>query len=62
MTAVHSNIQPVFFSGKETDAEILVIQAKLGNYNCRFINAYGPQEYYYSLLYVHKLMVQLEDD
>ena len=47
LTAVHSNLQPVFISGEETEteAEILVIQAKLGNYNCRFFNAYGPQEY-----------------
>ena len=27
------------------ESEILVIQAKIGNYDCRFINAYGPQEY-----------------
>ena len=36
LTAVHSNLQPVFISGEEneTEAEILVVQAKLGNYNC----------------------------
>ena len=45
LTAVHSNLQPVYISGGEDDMEILVIQAKIGNYNCRFINAYGPQEY-----------------
>ena len=43
-TAVHSNLQPVLIS-EDDEAEILVIQAKLGNYNSRFINAYGPQEY-----------------
>ena len=45
LTALHSNLQPVYISGGEDDMEILVIQAKIGNSNCRFINAYGPQEY-----------------
>ena len=45
LTAIHSNLQPVFISGEESEAKILVVQAKLGPYNCRFINAYGPQEY-----------------
>ena len=44
MTAVHSNLEPVLIS-EDDETEILVIQSKLGNYNCRFINAYGPQEY-----------------
>jgi hypothetical protein len=35
----------VFISGGEGESEILVVQAKIGNYNCRFINGYGPQEY-----------------
>ena len=42
---MHSNLEPVYISGGEDDMEILVIQGKIGNYNCRFINAYGPQEY-----------------
>ena len=45
LTAAHSNLQPVLISDGEDDSEILVIQAQLGKYNCRFINAYGPQEY-----------------
>ena len=40
LTAVHSNLQPVYISGGEDDMEILVIQAKIGNFDCRFINAY----------------------
>ena len=44
LTAVHSNLEPVLIS-EDDETEILVIQSKLGNYNCRFINAYGPQEY-----------------
>ena len=44
LTAVHSNLEPVLISEND-ESEILVIQAKIGNYDCRFINAYGPQEY-----------------
>ena len=44
MTAVHTNLEPVLIS-EDNEAEILVVQAKIGNLNCRFINAYGPQEY-----------------
>ena len=45
LTGVHKNLHPVFISGGEDESEILVVQAKIGNYNCRFINGYGPQEY-----------------
>ena len=44
MTAVFNNLEPVLIS-EDNEAEILVVQAKIGNLNCRFINAYGPQEY-----------------
>ena len=45
LTAAHSNLHPVLISSEECESEILVIQAKFGKYDCRFINAYGPQEY-----------------
>ena len=44
-TGVHKSLHPVFISGGEDEIEILVVQGKIGNYNCRFINGYGPQEY-----------------
>ena len=45
LTGVHKSLSPVFISGGEYDIEILVVQAKIGKYDCRFINGYGPQEY-----------------
>ena len=45
LTGIHKNLHPVYISGGEDEIEILVVQAKIGNYNCRFINGYGPQEY-----------------
>ena len=45
LTGIHKNLNPVYISGGEDDNEILVVQAKIGIQNCRFINGYGPQEY-----------------
>ena len=45
LTCIHKNLHPVYISGGEDEIEILVVQAKIGNYNCRFINGYGPKEY-----------------
>ena len=45
MTGVHKNLIPVLISGGEDNLEILVVQAKIGSHDCRFINGYGPQEY-----------------
>ena len=45
LTGVHKSLHPVFISGGEDDLEILVIEGKIGNLSCRFINGYGPQEY-----------------
>ena len=45
MTGIHKNLSPVFISGGEDNLEILVVQAKIGCFDCRFINGYGPQEY-----------------
>ena len=45
LTGIHKNLHPVFISGGEDGIEILVVEAKLGIYKCRFINGYGPQEY-----------------
>ena len=36
---------PVYISRGEDEVKFLVVQAKIGNYNCRFINGYGPQDY-----------------
>ena len=44
-TAIHETLNPVFISGSEENEEIMVIQAEFGQEKCRFINAYGPQEY-----------------
>ena len=44
-TAVDENMAPVLISnGKEEAAEILTVQIKVGTYNIRVVNAYGPQE------------------
>ena len=45
LTGVHKNLNPVFISGGEENIEILVVQARIGSHDCRFINGYGPQEY-----------------
>ena len=45
MTGIHKNVSPMFISGGEDNLEILVVQAKIGCFDCRFINGYGPQEY-----------------
>ena len=45
VTAVDLNLNPVLITvGQEEDAEILTVQAKVGNHDIRIINAYGPQE------------------
>ena len=44
LTGVHKNLNPVFISGGEDNIEILVVQAKIGNHDCRLINGYGPKE------------------
>ena len=43
ITGVHCNLQPVLIF-EDNELEILIVQVKLGNYLCRFFNAYGPQE------------------
>ena len=45
LTGVHKSLHPVYISGGEENMEILVIEAKLGDFSCRFMNGYGPQEY-----------------
>ena len=42
LTAVDENIGSVLVSS--TESEILVVQSKIGDFNLRIINAYGPQE------------------
>ena len=45
LTGVHENLYPVLISdGSEDEIEILVVEGKIQDRNCRFINAYGPQE------------------
>ena len=44
LTAIHKNLNPVYISGGEDDIELLVVQAKVGCADIRFINGYGPQE------------------
>ena len=43
MTGVHENLSPVLIF-EDSILEILTIQIKIGQYNIRIINAYGPQE------------------
>ena len=43
LTAVHQNLEPVSIN-EDHEHEILVVEAKLGKYKVRFLNAYGPQE------------------
>ena len=46
LTAIDSKLDSVIVSEEsEASFEILVVQAKVGDFNVRFINAYGPQEY-----------------
>ena len=44
LTAVDVALQPVLVSAGDDDAEILVIQIKVGHLDVRVFNAYGPQE------------------
>ena len=44
LTGIHKNLSPVYISGGEDSIELLVVQAKVGSANIRFINGYGPQE------------------
>ena len=44
LTAVIEELEPVLISEGEDDAEILVVQIKVGNQSIRIINCYGPQE------------------
>ena len=41
LTGVDENLQSVLVSS--TESEILVVQTKIGHFNLRIINAYGPQ-------------------
>ena len=43
LTAVHKSLNPVSVSN-DTEEEVLVVEATIGNKKVRFINAYGPQE------------------
>ena len=45
LTAIHQNLSPVFICEGDKNQEILVVGVKMGNFLCRFINAYGPREY-----------------
>ena len=40
LTGVHKSLHPVYTSGGEENMEILVIEAKLGDFSCRFMNGY----------------------
>ena len=42
ITAIDENLQSIQVSSSELD--ILVVQVKVGEYNIRIINGYGPQE------------------
>ena len=43
-TAIHKSLNPVE-SSTDSDQEILVVEASVGDRLVRFINGYGPQEY-----------------
>ena len=43
LTGVHKSLNPILINDDD-ELEILTVQAQLGNYSCRFINAYGPKE------------------
>ena len=43
LTAVHKSLLPVSVSN-DTEEEVLVVEATIGEAKVRFINAYGPQE------------------
>ena len=45
LTAINSSLLPVFVTEGEDSQEILVLEATIGHFQCRFINAYRPQEY-----------------
>ena len=45
LTGVHKQLNPVLISdGSNDEIEILVVEGSIKERNCRFINAYGPQE------------------
>ena len=43
LTGVHKSMKPVLINSDD-ELEILTVQAQLGQFSCRFINAYGPRE------------------
>ena len=43
LTCVHKSLEPMCVS-EESEVELLVVQAVIGNRNVRLINGYGPQE------------------
>ena len=46
LTGIHQNLNPILISdGHEDNIEILVVEGRIQERNCRFINAYGPQEF-----------------
>ena len=44
LTAARHELEPVLIHEGNEEAEILVIQVKVGLKNIRILNAYGPQE------------------
>ena len=44
LTAVSQDISPILISNGCENVEMLVVQGKIGNYDMRIFNCYGPQE------------------
>ena len=44
LTAVCQDISPVLISAGNENIEMIVVQGKVGNFNIRIFNCYGPQE------------------
>ena len=63
LTAADENINPVLIStGKYEDSEIITIQVKVGEYNIRVINGYGPQEDEYNKDDIYKFWQEVEEE
>ena len=46
LTAIHTNLNPVYISGGEDCMEILVVQAKIGIFDCRYASAQDKIAFY----------------
>ena len=63
LTAADENLTPVLIStGRDEDSEVLTVQVKVGKYDVRIINAYGPQEDECNREDIYQLWQEIEEE